>query len=459
MRWINGGIYGLIFILFLVWVLSLKKQETELSGYVRYIKKHGSVILLLLLVNSISFGMTFWKEQGQIYIKKDGYGGSEKQVDFLLEKEETKEEVSLTVHPRTLTKKELEAKWQEAFSYLEEHIKGENESLSNVNKNLDFSLDYEEYPFDLEVQPEDYGLMDSEGNLRNESSVLLEAGYDENDLKKGIPTRVTVSLWYGEECDRKVYELLIFPKEESEMEKQFSKASDYLKQQEQDALYQEGFAVSPNVEGVQITRTDQSRVTPFEILVIGGLLIGLLLLRERENVKNEEKRRREQLLRCYPWFVNELVLLLGAGMQVKNIFFVLIEEYENEKKRQKEETNRVIKKSHMEDYKAPLMKELNVARRSLKLGMSEEQVYYQLGRRLKLPCYIKLMTLLEQNVRKGAKGITEAFEQEELAALEERKNLAKRYGEEASTKLLGPMILLLLVVMCMIMIPAFLSFA
>jgi hypothetical protein len=104
------------------------------------------------------------------------------------------------------------------------------------------------------------------------------------------------------------------------------------------------------------------------------------------------------------------------------------------------------------------MEELQIAKQSLQMGMPEQQVYYQLGRRLKLSCYIKLMTLLEQNVKRGTKGLTVFFEQEEAAALEERKNLAKRYGEEAGTKLLGPMMLQLLVVMLMIMVPAFMSF-
>lgn len=106
----------------------------------------------------------------------------------------------------------------------------------------------------------------------------------------------------------------------------------------------------------------------------------------------------------------------------------------------------------------PLIRELVVAKRGFELGMSEEQIYYQLGRRLQLNPYIKLMTLLEQNVVRGTKGLTDIFEQQEHAALEERKNLAKKYGEEAGTKLLGPMILLLVIVMMMIMIPAFMSF-
>jgi hypothetical protein len=69
------------------------------------------------------------------------------------------------------------------------------------------------------------------------------------------------------------------------------------------------------------------------------------------------------------------------------------------------------------------------------------------------------MTLLEQNVTKGSKGMVSLLEQEERNAMNERINLAKKRGEEAGTKLLGPMILLLLIVMLMIMIPAFLSFA
>ena len=68
------------------------------------------------------------------------------------------------------------------------------------------------------------------------------------------------------------------------------------------------------------------------------------------------------------------------------------------------------------------------------------------------------MTLLEQSVRKGGSGLSEALLQEEIVAFEERKNLARRYGEEAGTKLLGPMVVLLLVVMSMVLLPAFMSF-
>lgn len=451
MRLINGILYSLILVLFLWWVWAGKK--TELSGWEQYIRRHGVILIWLFVMNTISFGMTFRNEEGSIYIQKSGYGGEETQTDFVLTLPEEEQQVSLTVRPRTLTEEECREKWQEAFRYLEEHIPGENESLLEVTKPLDFSIDYATYPFDVEVQPEDFVLMDSEGNLKNGREELLAAGYEKKELEQGIPTSVTVLLWYGAACEKKVYALRIFPKTQSMQEQQFARAEAYLKEQEQNALYDEGFTVDSQVDGVGIKRMGEAGVTPVGVLVMGGLFIGLLLLREQEAAKKEERQRRECLLQCYPWFVNELVLLLGAGMQVKNIFGVLLMEYGQEQTESRQRTER------QRNYREPLMRELVVAVRSMKLGMSEEQAYDQLGRRLRLPCYTKLMLLLEQNVRKGAKGLTAALEQEELAALEERKNLAKRYGEEAGTKLLGPMILLLLVVMSMILIPAFLSFS
>ena len=45
-----------------------------------------------------------------------------------------------------------------------------------------------------------------------------------------------------------------------------------------------------------------------------------------------------------------------------------------------------------------------------------------------------------------------------VTAFEQRKNLAKKLGEEAGTKLLLPLFLMLGVVMVMMVVPAFLAF-
>ena len=46
---------------------------------------------------------------------------------------------------------------------------------------------------------------------------------------------------------------------------------------------------------------------------------------------------------------------------------------------------------------------------------------------------------------------------EKLSAFEERKNLAKKSGEEAGTKMLFPMMMMFGIIIVIIMVPAFLS--
>lgn len=71
--------------------------------------------------------------------------------------------------------------------------------------------------------------------------------------------------------------------------------------------------------------------------------------------------------------------------------------------------------------------------------------------------YRKLGMLLSQNLRKGTKGLSQILQKEAAIAFEERKGIAKRLGEEAGTKLLGPMFLMLGIVLIIIIVPAFFS--
>ncbi|MDE7233218.1 MAG: secretion protein F, partial [Lachnospiraceae bacterium] len=65
---------------------------------------------------------------------------------------------------------------------------------------------------------------------------------------------------------------------------------------------------------------------------------------------------------------------------------------------------------------------------------------------------------LSQNIRKGSNDLLRLLGQEADTAFAERKNLAKKLGEEAGTKLLIPMMMMLCIVMVIIMIPAYFSF-
>ena len=87
--------------------------------------------------------------------------------------------------------------------------------------------------------------------------------------------------------------------------------------------------------------------------------------------------------------------------------------------------------------------------------MSEAQAYELFGKRTGLLQYMKFCTLIVQNLRKGSEDLLDILEYEVTDAFRERKESAKALGEEAGTKLLMPMMLMLVVVFAIILYAAF----
>lgn len=159
---------------------------------------------------------------------------------------------------------------------------------------------------------------------------------------------------------------------------------------------------------------------------------------ERDLSKEGEKRR-EELLFLYPSFLTRLTLLAGTGMPIRMIFL------------------RMAREGTKEDA-LPVYEEVLRTCREMESGTTELEAYENFGKRCRLPQYKKCASLLSQNVRKGTGGLLEALNQEAVNAFEERKALARRKGEEAQTRLIVPMLMMLAVVMILIMAPACFSF-
>lgn len=444
MRIVNVIVYVFIIAMLVIGKGGMFKHFSWAQRCRDILEKQGYVLGLLIVTNTISFVMTYTSMEQGLFIERASYGGEPFEQGLLLKQGDAEEEWNLQVNARSLTEEEIQKRTEEAFIHFDHNIKGKNDSLDNVKENLDYSYDYELFPFDVEFVSDNYSILDEEGVIRNAREELLKLGYSSTQIKDGIDIKLVVTLWYNEQSFSREYALTVYEQEHTVAEEAFIEVKELLKKQEQEKGYEKSFYIPTQVGQVEIMPLEEG-LTAMQVWIAGVIIAVLLILREKENEKKLLEKRKDCLLRSYSWFVNELLLMMGAGMQVRNIFQLLLRDFE--------------KIEHKSDYRCVLMKEVKVAVQALELGMAEEQVYYKLGRQLGLPCYIKIMTLLEQNVKRGGKGIAELFEQEELQALEQRKNLAKRMGEEAGTKLLGPMILLLLIIMIMIMLPAFWGFA
>lgn len=99
--------------------------------------------------------------------------------------------------------------------------------------------------------------------------------------------------------------------------------------------------------------------------------------------------------------------------------------------------------------------EMLVSVRDMEHGMSEARAYELFGKRTGLLQYMKFCTLIVQNLRKGSDDLLRVLDYEAADAFRERKENAKALGEEAGTKLLLPMMLMLVVVFALILYAAF----
>ena len=157
-----------------------------------------------------------------------------------------------------------------------------------------------------------------------------------------------------------------------------------------------------------------------------GASVGVFFLMDKD-LEDQVKKRREWLQLGYPDLVHGLALYLVSGMTIRAAF------------------GRLGKTNELAAY----------AFREMQAGVSEQTAYEHFGKRAGPREYVKLSTLLCQNLKKGSGTLLSRLEEEAILAADGRIQSGKRLGEEAETKLLIPMVMLLSMVMLMIMIPAF----
>ena len=175
---------------------------------------------------------------------------------------------------------------------------------------------------------------------------------------------------------------------------------------------------------------------------LGLVAAAAVVIAKRREEESVQIKRREQMLMDYPGLVMKFTLLVQAGLTARKAFQKIAMDYGK-----REEGN-----------KRAAYEEIRTACYEMDSGVSEAEAYRRFGERCGQVKYKTLSTLLIQNLQKGSRYLSDLLEKESVEAWEERKRKARVLGEAAATKLLLPMVLMLLVVMAVIMLPACLSF-
>lgn len=150
------------------------------------------------------------------------------------------------------------------------------------------------------------------------------------------------------------------------------------------------------------------------------------------------KAREQALLLQFPAFGSKLVLLLGAGMTVPKAI-------------------RKIVSDNMED--SVLMRELTEMLRSVEAGMAETAAYEEFARRCHVKEINRFVSVLIQSMQKGGQETAMTLSLQIQECWNARKDLAKTMGQQASTKLVAPLMLMMLAILFMVGGPALIMFS
>ena len=278
---------------------------------------------------------------------------------------------------------------------------------------------------------------------REHPLVRDESGVTESETLQATIGEETVSVPVqipGQETQSREEESGEQMSEEESLRQQLEEEIVMLNRSEGDAVY---YYLPEYLNGRRVLWERPGSTDGFLLAALAMLTALLLpLLKEREKAQ-EEERKREQMLMDYPNLVMKLTLLLQSGMTVRSAFHRIGGDYARRKVPGKERY---------------AYEEILRACHEMESGVSEAAAYEHFGSRCGQIKYRTLSVRLVQNLQKGSTRLLEMLERESMEAFEDRKRRARVLGEAAATKLLVPMVLMLMVVLAIIMIPAVLSF-
>ena len=386
----------------------------------------------------LALAVTFVEKQDTVLTKGNGlerntYGQGETQQEILVEGLLAKKvPLAVRIGERRYTKEEAADAIHMAAEELSAQIAGGNESLEQVQSRLELVTWLDKYGISVRWQPDDTELISASGEVFN-------SGCPES----GRETFLTATLKAGEYAEDYIYRVNVLPPGRTQEEKELAAFENFLMEKEEEQKYSEVFILPEEFEGKTLTYSADRGRSSLMFPLLGILAAILLPLKDRQREQEAKKKRECQMMMDYSEILSRLVVFPGAGLPVRKAWAKIVEDY---------------RRTEEKAGKRAAYEEMAAAYYLMQRGVPEIQAYSEFGNRCRVLPYRKLAGILEQNVKNGSKSLTPVLEAEMEAAFEQRKNLARRLGEEASTKLLLPLFMMLLIVMVMITVPAFLAF-
>lgn len=449
MIFITGGVFVFGIIIFLGMGIGAKGpwKYRSVRGIVQLIKKKGirlpewitnEIILktwfgmiIASFIASLFIIIAFVSKEEVYKIAKPEYGQGviqeELEIEWIDENGESdSEKIQFQVEERKLTEEEISIYMAQVKEKIPEIILGDNENLESIDQSLNLVNSIEGIPVDISWLSSNTEVINYDGSL----------GMD--IPQAGIKVCLTAIIQIQNVEDVYMQYITVYPQKLD----MIHQIQYWLENQ---SLNTEKWIMLPkHWETMELSWKRISKNRELSIVVL--LLMGpvFYVMKCRQDYKENKKNRQEQLVLDYPRILNKLTLLLSAGLNTRNAIKRIGNDY-------KKNNGKVVQRAAYEEILI-LMKEME-------RGISEKQAYERFGERCEILPYRTLAALLIQHLQKGGDNIQHILEEECKKAQESRIAQVKIMGEKVSTKLLFPMILMLIIVFVLILVPAWCSFS
>lgn len=402
-----------------VYVLNERPLYEQTEEYMNGLIKKIIVFSLILCLFSLSVIKLRAFDQKDDGIIRPEVGGTSEKVKLRLEEEGTEEVYDLEISPREYTDEEFKTAAAEAKRYIDEVYLGNNPSAERITSNLTLPDSDETGRLRVIWESSDPLVLSSSGVIKNkqfenEAEVRLTATIKDNNHSESVDYFLKVvgedSLSSFERIKLRMLEIESETRSESEVV-----LPDYL-------------------DGVRIERvkTDRRKVLA-EIMLLGFFMIASYAFVQINRLKEAGKKRDSELRGAYYGFVSRLTIHLGAGSVLR-------------------EALRLAGVREKSEY---LKNEINLALKKIASGIPEYRAYTEMGKSIGTQEYMKLMSLIAQNLEYGNKNLISLLETEVNSSIYIRKEEIKKRGEQASEKLLIPTSILMILVIAIVIYPAY----
>lgn len=364
-------------------------------------------------------------------LKRNPWGQRDAVYEFYAEGlEEGTVDLTVTVPSRRLSPEEFHQRMPEISETLLSGILGSNVSLDQIRTDLELPEELPGYGIQVAWESERPELLSSMGLLNQE-------GLRGVDPSRGETFSLMAELSCGEEKELVTVPITVLPEEMTQGER-LAERIDSLALED---MENETVRLMEEFEGVPITYRRKGRFQNAVLLVLGGVLAACLWMKEKNDEQLQKKRREESLTAAYPDLVSGFLVLTGAGYSIRQAWKKTVQD------RKQSETLPF----------SEVYQEMQVTLNQMETGTPEAFAYVWFGKRCGLRCYTRFSGILESSLRTGGSSLRSLLEPEMEEAFKIQADLARRKGEEASTKLLIPMFGMLGIVMVMVTAPAFFS--